>query len=404
MSSVSPQASARQLFEYLIAPITAEEFFRDYWEQKVLYIPRNDPAYYDSILTFGDVDEYLSRTDLRYPYIRLVQQGRELPLNTYAYDSVFGENLFQGNLNLDKLFQLYRDGATMCMQLQHLALPSLRSFTNHIEQFFQFRTQSTLFLTPPQSQGFTAHFDSHDFFIFQIYGQKQWLIYPDAVEFPLARNRVLDSEVEVSSAPSFQPLIQPGDCLYVPRGIFHEALTNEGTSLQISLGVFPYIWCDVLHKMIDDLAGAIPSLRKASLSPIGSDSSKLQAEFSSLLDQLRIHGSPDASIADMKRKALAHQSKECRGRLTDLERLPGLSLDARLVKRDVHTLLDDDGERITLFFYDKEIDLPSSVRPELDFVLSGAEFSTASMPGSLDPGSRMLLAETLITEGLIRFV
>src|SRR5690349_11272811 len=129
MSSLSTSdVDAAALIQKLVAPVSLKEFFEDYWERKILYIPRNDPTYYRNILTFEDVDSYLSRTDLRYPYIRLVQAGRELPLHTYSYDSVFGENLYQGNLDLDKLFLLYHAGATMCMQLQHLALPNLRTF------------------------------------------------------------------------------------------------------------------------------------------------------------------------------------------------------------------------------------------------------------------------------------
>jgi len=399
-----PDTGGVELFQRLIAPITVKEFFEDYWEKKVLYIPRNDPNYYNDILTFGDVDSYLSRTDLRYPYIRLVQAGRELPLNTYSYDSVFGENVFQGNLDLDKLFQLYHGGATMCMQLQHLALPKLRTFTNRIERLFEFRTQSTLFLTPPKSQGFTAHFDSHDFFIFQIYGEKQWKIYGGAVEFPLAGTRVLDTDVEITSQPTFQPLIQPGDCLYVPRGVYHEALTNDGASLQISLGVFPYIWCDVMHKIIDDLTAKHASLRKSSVTPTIPGTEQLSSEFAELIHLLRSEGRPQDALADLKRKSLSKQTKTCEGRLSDLGKLPSLNPHSRLQHRDIHLSLERSDGQLTLFFYDKELVFPDFVLAEIEFIVAGREFRIADLPGTLDDESKLVLVRKLIEEGLVRFV
>jgi len=400
---IADESSGLSVFRRLIAPITVEDFFNHYWEKKTLYIPRNDPHYYDDILTFADVDQYLSRTDLRYPYIRLVQEGRELPLNTYAVDSVFGENVFQGNLNLDKLFHFYHEGATMCMQLQHLALPKLRRFTNQLESFFEFRTQSTLFLTPPGSQGFTAHFDSHDFFIFQIHGKKQWRIYPDSVELPLARNRVLDSEVNVGSPPNFEPLIQPGDCLYVPRGVFHEALTTEGSSLQISLGVFPYLWCDVLHKMIDDLANSESAFRRSASIPTVTESGRLSSDFRNLLSLLE-SASPEKTVSEMKRKSLAHQTKECSGRLMDLERIAKISNKTSFQKREIFTELKNSEEEIEVFFYDKGVVFPDFVSHELEYILKGDVFTIEELPGILDEASRLVLLEKLVAEGLVRIV
>jgi len=401
--TTNADASTLAQFQRLIAPITLDEFFADYWEKKVLYIPRNDPSYYRDILTFEDVSDYLSRTDLRYPYIRLVQAGQELPLNTYAYDSVFGENVFQGNLDLDKLFHLYNNGATMCMQLQHLALPKLRSFTNHIERLFEFRTQSTLFLTPPKSQGFTAHFDSHDFFIFQIHGEKQWLIYDDSVELPLARNRVLDSEVNVQNPPSFSPLIRPGDLLYVPRGVFHEALTNNGASLQISLGVFPHLWCDILHKMIDELSLSHSLLRQSAVTPTISDEAQIEDRFASIVELLKRFGEPSMVVADLKRKAASKQSQVCENRLMDLEALPDLSLTSELTRRDIQVATRHSEDAVTLFYYDKEIELPRHVRAEVEFILESHTFCLNDIPSNLDDAGRLSLARLLIVEGLLQF-
>lgn len=391
------------IFSKLIAPVSVEEFFSEYWGKKVLYIPRSDSNYYSDILSFNTVDEYLSRSDLRYPYIRMVQNGRELPLNSYAYDSVFGENLFQGNLDLDKLFNLYNNGATMCMQLQHLAIPSLGNFTNKIERFFEFRTQSTLFLTPSNSQGFTVHYDSHDFFIFQIYGSKTWKIYGNEESFPLPRKKVFDSDVVMNSKPVFQPLIKPGDCLYVPRGVYHEALTeNNETALQISLGVFPFHWIDVMQKMIEDLSEKHEVLRRNVLTPI--NPTQTYKDFKEILEILEKYGNPLSVTQEMKKMSLSKQLKDCKGRLTDTEKLKNLNLYTKIKKRDIKVTIENNQDAIIIFYYDKELILPIELKSDIEDILTCDKITVNEISSLLEDEDKIALATAFVKEGLFTII
>ena len=100
----------------------------------------------------NDVNEYLSQTDIRYPHVRLVKNGSEIPLIDYSYNFVYGENSFQGVIDMDKLFYLYNEGATMSFQLLQKSIRKLSLFSNSIEKELEFPTQTNLFLTPPKSQ------------------------------------------------------------------------------------------------------------------------------------------------------------------------------------------------------------------------------------------------------------
>lgn len=388
-------------FERLIAPVTPEEFLSDYWGKKHLHIARNDPEYHHRVLTFDDVDAYLGRNDLRYPYIRLVKQGRELPLDNYARDRVFGENVFQGNLDQDALFREYADGATMCMQLQHLAMPGLGAFTRELESFLGYRTQSTIFLTPGSSQGFTEHFDSHDFFTMGVAGEKTWRIYEDRAEYPLPRTEVLDTDVNISGVVASEFKVRAGDTLYVPRGVYHDARSADGMSLQISLGIFPYYWCDVLHSLIDTLADEHPKLRMAvapsrQIDPIG-----LEADFRSVLDLISQHGDIQKVVGRLQEAAAAKGLKDSAHRLRDMEALALIGSDDRLMMRDLNVQLHEEGDRIVLVFYDKRVAMPAFVRTQLDAILTGEAFTPASLPGTMDAASRLVLVRKLMAEGLV---
>ena len=388
-------------FARLIAPVTPEEFFAEYWGKKHLHISRNDAGYHHDVLTFDDVDAYLARNDLRYPYIRLVKEGRELPLNNYGRDRVFGENVFQGNLDQDALFREYADGATMCMQLQHLAMPTLGAFTRELEGYFGYRTQSTIFLTPGNSQGFTQHFDSHDFFTMGVSGEKTWRIYAERAEYPLPRTEVLDSEVDISDALNSEFRVKAGDTLYVPRGVYHDARSESGTSMQISLGVFPYYWCDVLHTLIDELADKHARLRMAVAPTRHIPAATLEADFREMLALISDRADITGVLNGLQRAAASKRVKDGTHRLRDLEALEALGPDDLLVARDVEAEIRQDADRLLVVFYDKQIAMPGFVRSELDAILAGSPFSASSLPGGLDTRSRMALVRKLLSEGLL---
>ena len=40
-------------------------------------------------------------------------------------------------------------------------------------------------MTPPQNQGFSAHYDTHDVFVLQVAGSKRWVVHPPVLADPL---------------------------------------------------------------------------------------------------------------------------------------------------------------------------------------------------------------------------
>lgn len=393
----------RALFESLIQPVSVEQFFRDYWEKEVLYIPRGETDYYRDILTLSDVNDYLSRTDIRYPQIRLVNQGRELPLAHYSYDYTYGENVFQGAIDMDKLFHIYNHGATISFQLLQQSISKLSRFSNSLERYLSFPTQTNLFLTPPTSQGFTAHYDTHSFFILHIHGSKTWKLYGDPYKLPLLRHREYDDDVDLQGGPVKEITLRPGDFMYVPRGVYHEALTSSETALQITLGIFPYTWVDILQKAIDDLADRNVELRKAPhnyVSDIG-DTDGVRLGFENLLDILRDELDVDDTISEMIARTYSRQIVDSRDRLTDLQILHETSTETVYARRPIHASVTNTGEHLVLSFYDKRLNLPKEVSRELEDIVSKCRFKIGDLEGSLDTESREALVHKLVTEGLL---
>lgn len=293
----------------------------------------------------------------------------------------------------------------MCMQLQHLVMPALGTFTRRVEGYFGYRTQSTIFVTPSNSHGFTRHYDSHDFFTMGIAGEKTWRVYVEKAELPLPRTEVLDTDVNISDSVEAEFKVRAGDTLYVPRGVYHDARSEGGTSVQISLGIFPYYWCDVLHTLIDELADKHCRLRTAVAPARNIDAASLKAEFREILNLVRDEADIAGVLSHLQSVSASKCLKDGKNRFDDLELLHGLAPETPLRARDIDArVTEEDGGRLFLSFYDKQIGLPSFVKPQIDTILSGRQFCAASLPASLDLNGRMLLVRRLVTEGLLTFV
>ncbi|CAN0288488.1 unnamed protein product [Ectocarpus sp. 4 AP-2014] len=89
-------------------------------------------------------------------------------------------------------------------------------------------------MTPPQSQGFEAHFDWMDGIVVQLTGSKTWILYDEMVTMPRP-----DLKFKPKAAELGEPIavldLHPGDMMYIPRGWPHEAAVN-GTATRLGGG------------------------------------------------------------------------------------------------------------------------------------------------------------------------
>jgi ribosomal protein L16 Arg81 hydroxylase len=86
-------------FARLIHPITPEEFFQEYWEQKPLLVSRKEPTYYHGLFRLDDVDAVLHYCRPKPPDILVVQNQDRMVADTYITD--------QGTVNLPQLYKAY---------------------------------------------------------------------------------------------------------------------------------------------------------------------------------------------------------------------------------------------------------------------------------------------------------
>ena len=118
---------------------------------------------------------------------------------------------------------------------------------------------ANLYLTPARAQGFLPHADTHDVFVLQLHGTKEWHVSSPRVELPLARRQ--SERLTLSDPKTYR--LAPGDVLYLPRGFPHEALTGDSSSLHLTVGVYAFRWHDLLSDALQLIAHEDVMLRSA---------------------------------------------------------------------------------------------------------------------------------------------
>jgi ribosomal protein L16 Arg81 hydroxylase len=391
--------------EKILYPITKKEFLDSYWETKHLYISRNNSDYFSELLNINDIDSFLSRNDSRYPSIRLVKNGSELPLNEYSNILNFGRYSSDGLLDSDKIFSQYKDGATILIQLAKSSFNGLAHFCNQLQNDLQSHIEGNIYLTPKNSQGFTTHFDTHSVFVLQLEGCKKWRIYNTFYDLPTLddtykENSQIELELQV------EIILKPGDILYIPRGLGHDAQTMEGEhSLHVTIGLFPPMWIDIFNYCVKELQNNI-EFRKSPTSYIEKNQTILIEEFKKMC--LNFDSSVlERSIKNIRNFTLSKQSQLNNNRLKSIIKIDELDINAevRKIKGLIFEIEKSDSEdEIYISFYDKKITLPNEIEELVKEILKVDSIKISSLIEKYDSETIIDLTKILIEEGLVTLV
>jgi len=380
----------------LIQPLTTQEFFSDYWEKKPLVLSRQSPDTYRELLSLDDIDRALTEMGARYPDITLAT-GEKIPSSA---EFTFPD----GSIDPVSVFKLFSKGTSIVLSNMQRKLPKLTALCRSLTAETSIPFQTNLYLTPPRSQGFRRHYDTHDVFILQIAGSKNWRIYGSPVELP-ARGRGYSAFKEDSGALSDKFVLQQGDLLYMPRGWYHEAISDESTSLHVTLGANSVAWSDFLFEAFASACLQDVSFRRSlpiGFANPGFDVSQAKNEFRRLLDALPDKIDFESTLNAYKNELIRTQAPETRAQLFNVIEIDRLEAASIVRKRpDLIFRFDNTADGVNLTCSNNEILFPASVRESLEYILSHDAVQVSQIPGPLDTEGKLTLAKRLVLEGLV---
>lgn len=391
----------------LLAPVNATTFFHEYWEKQPLHLVRSEPSYYRDIFTLADVDAVIAFT--RPKFADAAAFRGEKPQAKSFVQGWLAERPTQESANypgIADLQRVYAQGRTVVIMTMQQRWPSLAVLCRRLENVFRCPVHANLYLTPPGAQGFDVHFDTHEVFVLQLEGSKQWRLYPPTRRLPLVDERFQAAREQLG--PVREIPLQAGDLLYLPRGHVHEAFTSDCASMHLTIGVNVFRWSDLLHEALDAatrrderLREAVPAQLFTGMGSEGNFKERFRELIGALVSGAQLEEGArrleDAFFAQMPVLPDAH--------FVPPDTAENLDLDTVLEKRTgVVCRILEDGAWIALEFPGGRIGGPLKIASALRFVAEEERFPVRALPDDLSAESKLVLARRLVRERLLRAV
>jgi mannose-6-phosphate isomerase-like protein (cupin superfamily) len=358
----------------------AQTFLTKVWASRV-HLHRTDPDDLVGLLSLDDADRLLTDTAIRTPSVRIAQDGAVLPESSFTRPATIAGKQLTGLVDPRKALALFAGGATIVFQGLHRYHPPLTRLIAELELELGHPCQANAYLTPPGSQGFAVHSDSHDVFVFQTAGSKQWEVHgPDGPE---------------------QVLLEPGLSMYLPTGTPHAARAQETVSLHVTIGINQLTWRGLVERTVAPLLAQVGDEHL----PAGylDDPARLQDGLAERLTTLaeEVRRADTASAAEREiRRFLTSRPPRLTGGLHDVLGVESIGATTRLRRRQGHPcVLLDRGDQVEVLLGDRSMTGPALIRPALEEVRVRDELSPADLP--LDPQSSLVLCRRLVREGLL---
>ncbi|MBB6628320.1 cupin [Nocardioides sp. KIGAM211] len=365
----------------------AQTFLAKVWASRV-HVHHADPDALVGLLSLDDVDELLTSSAIRTPSVRIAQDGAVLPESSYTRGATLAGRPLSGLVDGRRALALFDGGATIVLQGLHRYWPALTALIAELELELGHPCQANAYLTPPGAQGFAVHSDSHDVFVFQTAGSKQWEVHtPDGVE---------------------EPLLVPGISMYLPTGTPHAARAQDTVSLHVTLGINQLTWRGLVERSVRDVLAGVSDEHL----PAGwlDDPDRLADELGRRLEllagnvrNLDAGGAVDAEV----RRFLTTRPSRLAGGLHDVLAAGDLADGTLLRRRAGHPcvlLAGADPSRVEVLLGDRSLDVPARIRPALEEVRSRRELRPSDLADHLDEQSRLVLCRRLVREGLLEVV
>jgi Cupin superfamily protein len=358
-----------------------------------LLVRRGEAGRFDDLLSAAEAERLVTVTGMRYPAFRLVKAEKELHVRDYTTDLSWRPVPLSGTIDVARVAAEFERGATIVLQALHLHHEPLALFARELEQELDQPVQVNAYYTPESAQGLPVHHDTHDVFCLQVAGEKRWLVYDPAVELPLKDQRYRREHGEPGE-PVLDVTLGPGDTLYLPRGWLHEAVTSQGDSLHLTVGLSAYTWIDAFKDALEECRDELAFRRSVPEEADGRD------ELVTLLER-RLR--PEDVARRRRERFVRTRRPILDGQLELMRTLDRLTLDTAVERRAtvIADLHDTDG--LTLSFEGKEIVFPERARPELEHIFAAsAPVVPRRLPGTIDEEGRLVLVRRLVREGFLR--
>lgn len=297
-------------FDTVIAPLSRERFFADYWDKTFLFA-KGKPGRFADVFSWDELNGLLEQQRLTPPLLKLMQEGR--PLDPSVYSSPGWGNV--PRVDPGRLIACLGGGATLVMACAEDLSQRVRRLSDALRDVFHAPNYANLYASWHAQKGLDLHWDSQDILVIQLAGRKHWEVYAPTRDHPLQGD--IEAARKPSGKPDWEGDLEDGDILYLPRGWWHVASATSGPSLHLTFGTVGPTGVDFL-KWLGERMRAEAIMRRDL--PAASDSAGQAARLEELRAAVN-RAMSDAALTQFL------QEKQADGRALAHVRLPGAPYD-----------------------------------------------------------------------------
>jgi bifunctional lysine-specific demethylase and histidyl-hydroxylase NO66 len=394
----------RFTLDWLLDPVRPATFLAEYWEKSALAVGRVDSRYFAALPGLDSVDELITATSSH-----SAGQSDDLRIIKTDQEDVLAERrpraLANGLPDIHAIYREYQSGCSLVINHLHRRSAAVAELCAMLERDLHHPVGANLYLTPRGAQGFKPHVDTHDVFILQLHGTKDWYVAAsnDALPLPSMKRGPYEAQREYREFK-----LRPGEVLYLPRGFVHYAKTQTASSLHLTVRIEVYRWLDLMSEALQELAKEHADFRGA-LPP---------AFLTRPLEAAKVRDLTDILVRRMQDRALIELAKErvgtrlfaatkaaIAGQFAALDAAADLTINCTVVRtRGLLCRVRCTADAAAIEFTGNYVSGPAFLEPALTFVAEHERFAVRDLPGDLSQADKVDLVGRMINEGLLQVV
>ncbi len=229
-------------FADLFKKISRRDFIETYHDKQAYY-EAGAIGKVGELFSWAQLNDLFNRPKLwNGEMMELAINGQVLPPPQYSNPGMgrLGERVLRPDR--EKVNHFLRQGATLVLDYLEGIHPEIRNISTCIERLTGTLVSCNAYCSWQSVQGYASHFDTMCVFAIQIEGEKTWNIYDGRVNEPMAIPGARPGDFSreqhdrQKGRVAREIVMRPGDVLYLPRGLYHDALATDAASLHLSFG------------------------------------------------------------------------------------------------------------------------------------------------------------------------
>ena len=381
-------------FKELLGSYSIETFLQENWGKTWLHLDRQFTPCKNSPLSIELLDEYFTNARLRYPWVKLVKQGSEIPLKEYRNEKLSKVTELIDN---DKLFSFLDQGASLVSNSIDKSFGPIGLYCRALEKELSVKVWANLYVSPPKSRGFGIHQDTHDVIVIQLAGKKNWHIYPREENHGPRKPGPED-------VPEAEFQLKENELLYLPKNYPHMAFAaDDGPSVHLSLGLEGLYWSDLVNQFAKKI-NEDPDFNQRLPIPLEGKEAyhKFIESFKKKWKDWNEQLNPTELLNELN-TAVNHQTNaQMEGRMSDWLGLNEIDENSYLKKRAyIAHSLENQGKEVILRFQNKKLNFPFFIAPLLESLLKEEPFQLKNIVVEQTEKERIAVAKMLIKKGIL---